>query len=223
MFKMIKLFTVFSLILVVGLLVGVGCNNNLTNNSVSSCDSAKEIEAPNDLAKELKIIFNQAGGEIKLINSIQQESSVENTLVYVWKNKPEVEKLESAFENHGYETELLGEILIAKKGEIIISVSSTGDAECQEIIVSITDESIDLGKTVSTIECAELMAYAPKIDLRYNTLDVSYPWTLKYYARMAELEEKYGITQDELVTICNAKKSEPGFDDEVKRQEEKLQ
>ena len=75
---------------------------------------------------------------------------------------------------------------------------------------------------VSIVECAELMAFAPKIDLRSNDLSTSYPWTLKFYARMAELEKKYSITQDELAKICETKKAEPGFAEEVKRQEEKL-
>lgn len=90
-------------------------------------------------------------------------------------------------------------------------------------VANSANEPITLDNAVSTEECAELMAYGPKIDMRYNDLATAYPWTVKYYDRMAELEAKYSITQDELAAACKTKQNEPGFDDEVKKQEGKLQ
>lgn len=91
------------------------------------------------------------------------------------------------------------------------------------VVPTTVDEPFIQEKTVITIEeCAELFAFAPKIDLRYNTLPASYPWTLKYYDRMAALEKKYSITQDELSQICKAKSKEEGFEEKVKEQAQKL-
>ncbi len=226
-----KIFGVIFVLAGVLVFAGVGCSKNSitdtqkqTNvNSTDLCDSAKEVEAPNELAKGLKKIFSEAGGEIKLINNIKQNSSAVDTLVYVWKNKPKAEKLENTFKKYGYKVEILGLIMIAKKGDITLSVSSTEGLECQEVVVNIADESINLGKTVSIVECAELMAYGSKIDPRYNDKASAYMWELKFYERMAVYEKKYGITQDELEAACNSKKGEPGWNEEVERQEKKLQ
>ncbi|MBI5732293.1 MAG: hypothetical protein HY982_02960 [Candidatus Magasanikbacteria bacterium] len=90
------------------------------------------------------------------------------------------------------------------------------------VVPTIINEPVTQEKTVTIEECAELFAFAPKIDLRYNSLPSSYPWTLKYYDRMAALEKKYSITQDELSQICKAKSKEKGFEEKVKEQAQKL-
>lgn len=90
------------------------------------------------------------------------------------------------------------------------------------VVPAAGNEPMAAEKTVTIEECAELFAFAPKIDLRYNDLSVSYPWTLKYYDRMAALEKKYNITQDELSQICKTKSKEEGFEEKVKEQAQKL-
>lgn len=84
-----------------------------------------------------------------------------------------------------------------------------------EVQKQTNDELIELEGKVTIQECAELFAMAPKIDLRYNDLATAHPWTLKYYDKMAALEKKYNITQDELSVACKAMAKEPGFDEEV--------
>lgn len=84
------------------------------------------------------------------------------------------------------------------------------------------NEPLTQENTVTIEECAELFAFAPKIDLRYNDLPSSHPWTLKYYDRMAALEKKYSITQDELSLICKTASEKEGFKEKVREQAQKL-
>lgn len=110
-------------------------------------------------------------------------------------------------------------ITLALISGVILSMG----ASCSTKSTADVQKQIKLDGKVTTEECAELFAFAPKIDLRYNDLSASYPWTLKYYDRMAALEKKYNITQDELSVACKAKSVEPGFNEEVKEQAKKLQ
>lgn len=96
-------------------------------------------------------------------------------------------------------------------------------ASCSTKSTADVQKQIKPDGKVTIEECAELFAFAPKIDLRYNDLSTSYPWTLKYYDRMAALEKKYNITQGELSVACKAKSVEPGFNEEVEKQAKKLQ
>lgn len=107
---------------------------------------------------------------------------------------------------------------------ILVGVLIFTGAGCSNtnVVPTTVDEPIIQEKTVTIEECAELFAFAPKIDLRYNDLKSSYSWTLKYYDKMAALEKKYSITQDELSQICKAKSKEEGFEEKVKEQAQKL-
>ena len=219
----------------VGILVflGVGCTNkSLTNvqkqpvgDSTVLCDSAKEIKAPNDLAKELKSIFSEAGIEVKLTDNIQQDSSTGDTLVYVWKNKPDMEKLKSIFEKHGYKVEISGETLTAKKGDVILTIGLTEGLECQVINVRIINEQIKSSKKITDGECIEIM-----VDFRYSsyllTVKNDPPHSLlmskKAYDEMDMLAIKYGTTRDEIEKDCKARINEPGFMDKVEKREQEL-
>ena len=106
---------------------------------------------------------------------------------------------------------------------VLIGVLVLSGAGCSTKGPADVQKQVEPDGKVTTEECAELFAFAPKIDLRYNDLAVSYPWTLKYYDRMAALEKKYSITQDELSAACKAKSVEPGFNEEVEKQAKKLQ
>ena len=102
--------------------------------------SAKEISSPTALAGELKSIFNEVCGGVKLKQEFMPTAMTGHMLVYVWKNEPTAEKLESAFESHGYSIELGGEALIVKKGTTLLAVSWVEEEESQEIGVLITTE-----------------------------------------------------------------------------------
>lgn len=212
------------------IVVCAGCGNkNLANvqkqinaKPADICGTTKEISSSNSLANELKSILDEACGEAKLTEDIKQDSPTEGTLVYVLKNKPAADKLKSAFKKHGYKIEISGESLIAAKGKTIFNISWTEEANCQKISVRITNGQNKSGGAVTVGECAELFAMAPKIDLRYNNLPAAYPWTLKFYDKMAVLEKKYGITQDDLSKACKAKSIEPGFMEKVEKQKQEL-
>lgn len=222
---------IFIAFLLSGVLIVVcaGCGNKKLGdvqkqtdaNTADICGSTKEISSSNSLTNELKSIFDEACGEAKLTEDIQQDSS-EGTLVFIWKNKPEADKLESVFKKHGYKIEISGESVIAAKDNTTLNISWIEGINCRKITVRTTNGQLKSGGTVTVGECAELFAMAPKIDLRYNDLSASYPWTLKYYDKMAALEKKYGITQDELSKICKAKSIEPGFAEEVEKQKQEL-
>lgn len=223
---------IFGAIFLVGVLVlmGASCENkSLTKgskqtdtNAADVCGPTKEISSSNALANELKVILNEAGAEVKLITDLASDSPAEGTLVFVWKKKPTTKNLKNAFKKYGYKIEIVGESIVATKGNVNFSINLAEGENCQKISVRVTNKTIKSSGTVTTEECAELFAFAPKIDLRYNDLSTSYPWTLKYYDRMAALEKKYGITQDELSKSCKAKANEPGFNEEVKKQGQKL-
>ena len=100
--------------------------------------SAQEIAAPTGLPGELKSIFSEACGEIKLTTlNYDFPTPGADMLVYVWKNKPTEEKLISAFEKKGYKLDSAGEILFFKKNNLIYTIdwASADRAEGQEIVV----------------------------------------------------------------------------------------
>ena len=100
--------------------------------------SAQEIAAPTGLPDELKSIFGEVCGEIKLTTlNYDFPTPGADMLVYVWKNKPMEEKLISAFEKNGYELDGAGEILFFKKNNLIYTIdwASADRAEGQEIVV----------------------------------------------------------------------------------------
>lgn len=216
-------------------LVGVGCDaksptavqKQTNTNPTDLCGPTKEVAAPDALTGELKSILNEACGEVKLIASVEDNSAAVTDLVFVWQKKPTAEKLESVFKKRGYKVEIAGEFLTAKKGEETLNISWTGDTDCRKLGVRITHDgpAVKAKGSVTTAECAEMMVYARNADLRkynYNPL-VAMPWSIKLFDRMAEIEKKYGITQDELSKICNAKVGDPEFDREVERQTKVLQ
>lgn len=102
--------------------------------------SAEEISPSNALASELKTIFGEACGGVKLTEEFLPTSVTGHMLVYVWKNKPTAEKLENAFKKNGYEIEIGGEALIVKKGNIVLGISWVEEMDSQEIGVGITKE-----------------------------------------------------------------------------------
>lgn len=95
---------------------------------------AKEISAPGALTSEIKSILNDACGSVKLTAVYNDFAGPGNNMyVYVWKNKPTAEKLESAFVKKGYTVESSGEALILKKDKLMIAVSWAEEIERQEI------------------------------------------------------------------------------------------
>jgi len=106
--------------------------------------SAKEVAAPTDLPSELTSILSEACGEVKLTDIAQDFSgSGGDLLFYIWKNKPTAEKLTSLFKENGYEVEtVLGETLLAKKGNLSVNVQWVGSSleVEQQILVELTKE-----------------------------------------------------------------------------------
>jgi len=218
-------------------LAGAGCSNkslteaqNQTNtNSTNLCGPTKEIFSTNALTNELKSIFNEAGSEVKLTVDIGQNSQTGDTLVYVWKNKPTVKKLESAFKNHGYTVKISGEALLATKGNTALNISLADATNCQKIIVSIISTALKPGEktasAVSTEECAESVAcfqYASYFLTAKNDPADSALLAKKCYDQMDALGIKYSMTRDNIEKACRAKINEPGFNDEVTKQKQKL-
>lgn len=209
-------------------LAGVGCGDksptavqkSAAADSAARCGPTKEVAAPDALTGELKSILNEACGEVKLVASADANSAAFTDLVFVWQKKPVAEKLKSVFEKHGYKVEITDESLTAEKGENALNISWTGEDNCQRLGVRITHGTA-VGKSkggVTTAECAELMVYARNADVRTHHVLVAMPWSIKLFDRMAELEKKYGVTQDELSKACKAKVNDPEFNKEVERQ-----
>ncbi len=213
-------------------LAGVGCGDksstavqkSVAADSAARCGPTREVAAPDALTGELKSILNEACGEIKLTVSAEDNSAAVTDLVFSCKNKLTAEKLESAFSKRGYKVEIAGESLTAKKGENALNISWTGEANCQRLGVRITHGSAVKSKgNVTTAECAELMVYARNADVRTHNVLIAMPWSIKLFDRMAELEKKYGVTQDELSKACKAKANDLEFNKEVERQTQTLQ
>ncbi|MDP1759969.1 MAG: hypothetical protein Q8L01_00660 [Candidatus Woesebacteria bacterium] len=213
-------------------LAGVGCGDksstavqkSATADSADRCGPTKEVAAPDALTGELKSILNEACGEVKLIANVEDNSAAATDLVFVWRKKPTAEKLESAFKKRGYEMEIAGETLVATKGEVTLNISWTGETDCRKIGVRITNKPVVKSKgRVTTAECAEMMVYARNADVRTHNVFIAMPWSIKLFDRAAELEKKYGMTQDELSKACNAKVNDPEFNKEVERQTRELQ
>lgn len=103
-------------------------------------NSIEEIAAPAGLASELKSIFGEACGKVKL-TTFMRDFPVQGTdeLVYVWKNKPTEEELISAFKKNGYTIEESGGggMLLVEKGNGAITVDwdSPDRADGHEIVI----------------------------------------------------------------------------------------
>jgi len=157
----------FALIFGALLLVGAGCSNkSLTDdagnqdalndggsgapagegeeNSADIYGSVEEIAAPAGLPSELKSLLSEACGEVKLTTLTYNLAGMNTDLmVYTWKNKPTEEKLMSLFKKNGYEVEtVLGETLLAKKGNLSVNVQWVGSSleVEQQILVELTRE-----------------------------------------------------------------------------------
>ena len=98
--------------------------------------SAQGITAPTGLASELKSIFSEVCGGVKLITVYNDFSGPGTDLfIYVWKNKPTEEKLINAFVKNGYEHEpgVSGGMFDVKKGSLALTVDWTSEEYQQEI------------------------------------------------------------------------------------------
>ena len=137
------------------LLVGVGCakqapavpstnvNNGADtvvtdkNGKTDIYASAKDISSTNSVASEVKSILKDACGAVKLTDILIDPISKSDIFVYVWKDKPTTEKLESAFTKAGYISEFPGDILMVTKGSTNLAISWQEESESQEIGVMI--------------------------------------------------------------------------------------
>ena len=95
--------------------------NLLSADSSDFCNSVAGVEAPNALAKELKLIFNEAGNETKFLANIPKDSQTGDTFIYILKNKPTTEKLENAFKKYGYKIEISGSVMVVAKNNLNFS------------------------------------------------------------------------------------------------------
>jgi len=106
-------------------------------------NSVEEIVAPVGMVSELKSIFSEACGAVKL-TTLDYDFPAEGAdmLVYAWKNKPTEEELISALEKNGYKIEASGGggMLYVKKGNIDLTVDwDSPDREGgNEIVVLVT-------------------------------------------------------------------------------------
>jgi hypothetical protein len=101
---------------------------------------AQAIAVPAGLPTELKAIFSEVCGSVKLTTDLQPNVMTGKMLVFVWKNKPTGEKIESAFIKAGYTVDLAGDLPFFKKGNVVIEVNWLDQIENQEIVVGIIPE-----------------------------------------------------------------------------------
>ena len=174
-------------------------------NSENTCNSATEIKAPNDLAKELKLIYSEAGGEITLAANFPQDSQTGDTFVYVVKNKPTTTTLENAFKKHGYKIVMSGNILLVTKGVLNLSISMTDTGGCQQVVIMTTAEPFKLGGAVTTEECKKMLDIAHLADVRYNNMYISWSNAIKLYNYWYMLAAKYGVTREIIEKTCGTK------------------
>ncbi|MFA5413040.1 MAG: hypothetical protein WC348_00665 [Patescibacteria group bacterium] len=211
------------IIFLVGLLVfvGAGCGNKnsadneepVESDSASLCDSAKEMKSPSDFAKELKEIFEEAGGKVKITDSTEQDSANGEMFTFVWENTPTAKDLEDAFKKHGYKIEVPGTAMVVSKNNIIFEFNLTEGSECAQVIVKKTEGPFNRASRVTISECAEMKALALHADVRNHDLGTAMIWAKKLFDRMAVIEAKYGISEKQLKTICEGTRAkESGFD-----------
>lgn len=98
---------------------------------------AKEITSSEALAGELKSIFSEACGAVKFTQEFLPNNVTGHMLIYVWRDQPTEEKLESAFIKHGYSIELPGSPIFVTKGNLELAVSWEEELYKQEIGVAI--------------------------------------------------------------------------------------
>lgn len=178
-------------------------STNLANaGSEDICNSAKEIDPPNDLAKELKEIFTEAGGEVIIIGSIAKDSLTGDVFVFVWKKKPTMKKLEDTFKKHGYEIEISGDVLIITKGKITLSVSLADKGECDEVTIMVSDKPFKPGGTVTKEECEKMLEITKLADVRSGRPDIFFPAAIKLFHYWSMLAAKYGMTKELVADIC---------------------
>jgi len=170
-----------------------------------TCNSTTEIEPPNALAKELKSIFNEAGGDIKFIANFPKDAQTGDTYVYILKKKPTTTKLENAFKKHGYKIEMSGNIMVVSKDNLYLSVSLTDKGECQEVAIVTSDEPFKVGGAVTMAECKKMWDIAKLADYFKNDLYTSWTNTIKLYNYWYMLAAKYGVTPEALAKTCKAK------------------
>ncbi|MFA5934299.1 MAG: hypothetical protein WC827_00200 [Candidatus Paceibacterota bacterium] len=95
--------------------------------------SIKEVVSPSAFASEIKSILSEACGGAKLSQVLKDPISGSDIFVYVWKNEPTAENLESSFGKKGYTIEMSGESLLVKKGNLVVSISWMEEVGSQEI------------------------------------------------------------------------------------------
>ncbi|MFZ2038353.1 MAG: hypothetical protein WAV11_00205 [Minisyncoccia bacterium] len=99
-------------------------------------NSTKDITSLSSVANEVKTILGEACGAVKLKQVLKDPMSKADIFVYVWKEEPTAENLESSFVKNGYTIEMSGESLIVKKGDLAIAVSWVEEMASQEIGVT---------------------------------------------------------------------------------------
>lgn len=209
---------------------GAGCGDKsvtdaekqTNTNPTDLCDSTKEAPSSNDMANEIKLILNEAGAEVKLTSDFQKDSPNEGLLVYVWEKKPTAEKIENAFRKHGYQTEISGGSLIATKINTILNISWIEEMNCKKINVMVINKTSKQKGSVTIKECAKLKVLALRADVRNHdpaTATINSSILFQYWDTLAV---KYNTTRDAVSKTCEAKVDEPGFNEEVEKQEREL-
>ncbi|MFA5061722.1 MAG: hypothetical protein WC526_01085 [Patescibacteria group bacterium] len=169
------------------------------------CNSATEAEVPNGLAKELKSIYSEAGGEIIFSANIGQGDQVGDALMYVVKIKPTTAKLENAFKKHGYKIALSGNIMVVTKDKLALSINLVEGAECQALVMMRIDEPFNLGGTVTTGECQKMLELAQSADVRSHNIFVAMLNAQRLYNYWYMLAAKYGVTKEAITKTCKTK------------------
>lgn len=116
---------------------GVGTPPGEGEKNTDLYSSAREISSSKALAGELKSIFSEACGAVKFTEEFLPNNVTGHMLIYVWRDKPTEEKLESAFIKHGYSIESPGSPIFVTKGNVELAVSWEEELYKQEIGVAI--------------------------------------------------------------------------------------
>lgn len=184
---------------------GPAVANLMSAESSGICESATEIDPPNAQAKEIKTIFNEAGGQMKFIATLPKDSLTEETFIYVLENKPPAAKIEAAFKKHGYEIIVSDNAVLVSKNNVNLSISLADKDGCQEVVAMKVNDSFKLGGEVTQEECNKFLEIGRLADLRYNNLEVSWINTIKLYNYWYMLAAKHGVTKEEVAKVCREK------------------
>jgi len=184
---------------------GPAVTDLMNADSSGLCASATETEAPDSQAKELKTIFNEAGGEMKFLADLPQDAQTGDTYIYVLKKIPTTAKLENAFKKHGYKIELSGSLMVVSKNNLYFSISLTDKGECQEVVIMTSSEPFKLGGEVTLRECQNFLEMVRHADIRNNNMYVAWTSSIKLFNYWFMLAAKYGVTKEAIEATCKQK------------------